>query len=212
MHKVSITRVVLWWVSLRNCLMRYSFMQICIGGSEQFVDVMEWCNRFIRMGEIFSGTEAQLLRAKMSVGSSKYFIACHKKSMATVKLMLEKELWQRLPATAVRQYQRSHAQLSQLEIGGHSEFFSATSFDAWTNLGYNPFDEKSTAWTMKQPNGQDANEENAPENENSVDVNQITVTATALGTVRNVHKYMRMMKLLEPCAPDVFKGLSQMFE
>eukprot|EP00958_Prasinococcus_capsulatus_P021868 scaffold3031_cov393-Prasinococcus_capsulatus_cf.AAC.5 len=182
-------------------------------GSEQFVDVMEWCNRFIRMGENFSGGEAQLLRAKLLVGSSNYFTACHKKSMATLKIMLDKELWQRLPGSAVRQYQRSQAQLGQLEIGGHSELSTADTFDAWTNLGYNPFDEKSTAWTMKPSNGTSSAEEAADSgNSPSTDTNQVTVTATALGTIRSVHKYIRMMKLLEPCAPDVFKGLSQMFE
>ncbi|KAK2075778.1 hypothetical protein QBZ16_001519 [Prototheca wickerhamii] len=66
---------------------------------EHFLQVIDWVQRFVRVGEAFSGVESATLRALLQRQSANFFAAFHASNVESLDSMLGKEAWTRLPVS-----------------------------------------------------------------------------------------------------------------
>jgi hypothetical protein len=66
---------------------------------DHFMHVVAWTQRLIEAGESFSDGEATALRAVLHQQAGTYFKSYHESNIEALNLMLNKELWKRLPIT-----------------------------------------------------------------------------------------------------------------
>lgn len=64
---------------------------------EHFLQVLEWTQQILRIGEAFSGAECTSLREVLARQSGKFFDAFHDANLQVLHSMLERELWKKLP-------------------------------------------------------------------------------------------------------------------
>ncbi|CAI5523451.1 unnamed protein product [Closterium sp. Naga37s-1] len=62
---------------------------------------LEWVDKFAAVGEAFTGVEAAGLRTKMVKQSEVYFNTFHRQNLKVLKMILERETWQRLPPETI---------------------------------------------------------------------------------------------------------------
>lgn len=68
-----------------------------------FAQVLDLVQNFITMGEAFTRAEATGLRGHVQRMSATFFAAKQRRQLDVLCMMLEKEMWQRLPQEAVPQ-------------------------------------------------------------------------------------------------------------
>eukprot|EP00898_Chlorokybus_atmophyticus_P003339 jgi/Chlat1/4005/Chrsp26S03986 len=203
-----------------------------------FLQIMDWTNKFIRVGEAFSGTEVPGLRTKLARQSLVYFEAYHRQNIEVLRMVLDNELWQRLPPGSLKIHksvQERRAALSQRR-SLQDTLAQDAAFDIWLNVG-NPFAEAK--WKTEgvgspeangvqtQPNfSMDDEEDDAElleditypkegtENGNAKDGRSDgpALTSAALSALRYTDRYMRLMQKLPPVAAEIFAGICQLFD
>ncbi|KAL2652577.1 hypothetical protein R1flu_020705 [Riccia fluitans] len=95
-------RKTVWELSARRVAVLLSSDALCATTPHQFLQSLDWVNRFILAGEAFCGAEAMSLRAKLVKQSEKYYWSFHRQNLEVLRMILEKELWQQLSPAALR--------------------------------------------------------------------------------------------------------------
>ncbi|EFJ24849.1 hypothetical protein SELMODRAFT_442305 [Selaginella moellendorffii] len=91
-------RKTVWELAARRVSALLSSDAFCAASAHHFLLNLDLLNKFILAGEAFSGAEAIPLRAKLVKQSEKYFGAFHRQNLEVLRMMLEKEPWQRVPS------------------------------------------------------------------------------------------------------------------
>ncbi|CAI5481038.1 unnamed protein product [Closterium sp. Yama58-4] len=112
-------RKAVWELAARRVGALLTAPALCSGSSQQFLQVglgsgadgqvpiaavceaFTWCTRHCPVGEAFTGVEAAGLRTKMVKQSEVYFNTFHRQNLKVLKMVLERETWQRLPPETI---------------------------------------------------------------------------------------------------------------
>eukprot|EP00897_Mesotaenium_endlicherianum_P008196 jgi/Mesen1/7404/ME000388S06625 len=94
-------RKTVWELAARRVSALLSADAMCNASAHQFLQELNLLNRFILAGEAFSGAEAVGLRAKMAKQSENYFYSFHRQNLEVLRMMFERETWQRVPPGSV---------------------------------------------------------------------------------------------------------------
>ncbi|CAI7876330.1 unnamed protein product, partial [Closterium sp. NIES-54] len=94
-------RKAVWELAARRVGALLTAPALCSGSSQQFLQCLEWVDKFAAVGEAFTGVEAAGLRTKMVKQSEVYFNTFHRQNLKVLKMILERETWQRLPPETV---------------------------------------------------------------------------------------------------------------
>ncbi|KAL4422269.1 hypothetical protein ABPG75_008466 [Micractinium tetrahymenae] len=109
---------------------------------EHFLQVMEWTQRVLAVGESFAGCECASLRTLLERQSGKFFRLYHHSNVEALSSMLDKEVWKRLPAQLPSLAEALAARSSSSdEVGGSSSLSGAGSSGASANGGFPPFEQ-----------------------------------------------------------------------
>uniref|UniRef100_A0A2P2L7N4 Uncharacterized protein MANES_11G154000 n=1 Tax=Rhizophora mucronata TaxID=61149 RepID=A0A2P2L7N4_RHIMU len=92
----------LWQLSTSRVSVLLSSAVVGSMSIHQFLKDYEDLNVFILAGEAFCGVEAVEFRQKLKIVCENYFAAFHRQSISAVKMVLEKENWQKLPPDAAQ--------------------------------------------------------------------------------------------------------------
>ncbi|KAL3684404.1 hypothetical protein R1sor_002426 [Riccia sorocarpa] len=95
-------RKTVWELSARRVAVLLSSDALCATSPHQFLQSLDWVNKFILAGEAFCGAEAMSLRAKLVKQSEKYYWSFHRQNLEVLRIILEKELWQQLSPAALK--------------------------------------------------------------------------------------------------------------
>ncbi|GBG89839.1 hypothetical protein CBR_g49688 [Chara braunii] len=95
-------RKTVWELAARRVSSLLASDAICSASPHHFLQSLELTNKFILAGEAFSGAEAVQLRARLAKQSERYFRTFHRQNLEVLRMMLDKELWQGLPSSALK--------------------------------------------------------------------------------------------------------------
>ncbi|KAG0616902.1 hypothetical protein M758_5G150000 [Ceratodon purpureus] len=95
-------RKTVWELAARRVAALLSNDAMCQTSPHQFLQSLDWVNKFILAGEAFCGAEAVSLRTKLSKQSEQYFGAYHCQNLEILRMIVEKELWQPLSSLALK--------------------------------------------------------------------------------------------------------------
>ncbi|CAL1366985.1 unnamed protein product [Linum trigynum] len=87
----------LWQLTTSRVLVLLSSGAVGSMSIHQFLKNYEDLNMFILAGEAFSGAEAVEFRQKLKGVCENYFTAFHRQNIHALKMVLEKETWQKMP-------------------------------------------------------------------------------------------------------------------
>ncbi|XP_024374840.1 uncharacterized protein [Physcomitrium patens] len=151
-------RKTVWELAARRVAALLSNDAVCLSTPHQFLQSLDWVNKFILAGEAFCGAEAASLRTKLTKQSEQYFGAYHCQNLEILRMHVEKELWQPLSSLALKSVNLAGltghgASLVRPSVLGENPVSSQgpsslragaqkTSFADWLRLG-NPFTEKA---------------------------------------------------------------------
>eukprot|EP00899_Mesostigma_viride_P015518 jgi/Mesvir1/23968/Mv10732-RA.3 len=138
-------RKMIWELAARRVAILLSASALGPASGDNFLQVLDFSNQFIMIGESFSQLEAPGLWAKLSRQSRVYFESFHKHNMEVLKMTLERERWDRLPPSALAAYRSSldmralQQRISEAHIT--NRLTQRTPFAQWVAHG-NPFRER----------------------------------------------------------------------
>ncbi|XP_073395811.1 uncharacterized protein [Physcomitrium patens] len=151
-------RKTVWELAARRVAALLSNDAVCRTSPHQFLQSLDWVNKFILAGEAFCGAEAVSLRTKLTKQSEQYFGAYHCQNLEILRMIVEKELWQPLSSLALKTVNLAgltgygaslvRASVSGESPGAHQGSNSLNSgiekigFAVWLQKG-NPFAEKA---------------------------------------------------------------------
>nr|PNR27467.1 hypothetical protein PHYPA_029619 [Physcomitrium patens] len=151
-------RKTVWELAARRVAAFLSNDAVFLTSPEQFLQSLDWVNKFILAGEAFCGTEAVSLRTKLTKQGEQYFGAYHCQNLEVLRMIVEKELWQPLSSLALKSVELAgltgHGlSLAPTSVLGESpgapqrpsspsSGHGMTGFAEWLERG-NPFAEKS---------------------------------------------------------------------
>ncbi|KAF5471033.1 hypothetical protein F2P56_011508 [Juglans regia] len=92
----------LWQLTTSRISVLLSSVAVCATSIHQFLKNYEDLNVFILAGEAFCGVEAVEFRQKLKIVCENYFVAFHRQNIYALKMVLEKENWQKLPPDTVQ--------------------------------------------------------------------------------------------------------------
>ncbi|XP_028808130.1 syndetin isoform X2 [Neltuma alba] len=92
----------LWHLTTSRVSVLLSSDAACTTSIHQFLKNYEDLSVFILAGEAFCGIEAVEFRQKLKVVCENYFIAFHRQNIHALKMVLEKEMWLKLPPDTVQ--------------------------------------------------------------------------------------------------------------
>ncbi|GMH12147.1 hypothetical protein Nepgr_013988 [Nepenthes gracilis] len=92
----------LWQLMTSRVSILLSSTAFCSTSIHQFLKNYEDLNVFILAGEAFCGVKAVEFKNKLMAACERYFISFHRQNIHALKMVLEKENWQNLPADAMQ--------------------------------------------------------------------------------------------------------------
>ncbi|KAJ0020790.1 hypothetical protein Pint_32027 [Pistacia integerrima] len=170
----------LWQLTTSRVSVLLSSAAVCSTSIHQFLKNYEDLNVFILAGEAFCGIEAVEFRHKLKAVCENYFVAFHRQSIFALKMVLEKEIWMKLPpdtvegvsfaglvgdgAALIASSNSSNARVLHSDKSANSVSSSAekSGFSHWVKSG-NPFSVKLTYTSKEGPNSPQLNGANAGE-------------------------------------------------
>lgn len=201
--------------------------------------MLECTRSFILGGEQFSGAEAGRLRAKAQRQSEKYFAAFHRQNLEVLRNVFERETWHPLPPLTLHSLNLpaltgkgaappSHTLLLPASDGPPPDPLEGPTFAAVMAKG-NPFraEEKKAALVERKGVGEEEEEEEEREEllaefideegssaseGNGTGGDVPVLTGSAVSVLRYMERYVRLMRLLQPVAAEVLKGLLHLFD
>eukprot|EP00210_Caulerpa_lentillifera_P008564 g8169.t1 len=105
---------------------------------EHFLQVMEWCQKFLTAGEVFIGDRSELLRSIIAIQCGKFFQSYHSTNMDALEMLLKSEQFLNISINGLNSGIVSSlvSVLDQDDYEGLSS--SDEVFDSWVSRG-NPF-------------------------------------------------------------------------
>ncbi|KAL2897195.1 Syndetin, partial [Bienertia sinuspersici] len=91
-----------WQLMTSRVSVLISSAAFCSTSIHQFLKNYEELNTYILAGEAFCGVEASEFRNKLKAACESYFSNFHKQNIYALKMVLEKECWQKLPPDAIQ--------------------------------------------------------------------------------------------------------------
>ncbi|KAL2937477.1 Syndetin [Bienertia sinuspersici] len=91
-----------WQLMMSRVSVLISSAAFCSTSIHQFLKNYEDLNTYILAGEAFCGVEASEFRNKLKAACESYFSNFHKQNIYALKMVLEKECWQKLPPDAIQ--------------------------------------------------------------------------------------------------------------
>ncbi|XP_031262560.1 syndetin-like [Pistacia vera] len=164
----------LWQLTTSRVSVLLSSAAVCSTSIHQFLKNYEDLNVFILAGEAFCGIEAVEFRHKLKAVCENYFVAFHRQSIFALKMVLEKEIWMKLPpdtvegvsfaglvgdgAALIASSNSSNARVLHSDKSANSVSSSAekSGFSHWVKSG-NPFSVKLTYTSKEGPNSPQLN-------------------------------------------------------
>lgn len=92
----------LWQLTTSRVSVLLSSAAVCSTSIHQFLRNYEDLNVFILAGEAFCGVEAVDFRQKLRVVCENYFVAFHRQNIYALKMVLEKEIWMKMPPETIQ--------------------------------------------------------------------------------------------------------------
>ncbi|XP_057479947.1 uncharacterized protein LOC130767184 [Actinidia eriantha] len=92
----------LWQLTTSRVSVLLSSASVCSTSIHQFLRNYEDLNVFILAGEAFCGSQAVELRQKVKAVCENYFVAFHRQNIYALKMVLEKEIWLKLPPETIQ--------------------------------------------------------------------------------------------------------------
>ncbi|KAJ4970113.1 hypothetical protein NE237_003212 [Protea cynaroides] len=92
----------LWHLTTSRVSVLLSSSTVCSTSMHQFLRNYEDLNVFILAGEAFCGIEAVEFRQKLKIVCENYFSAFHRQNIHALKMVLEKETWQKMPPDTIQ--------------------------------------------------------------------------------------------------------------
>uniref|UniRef100_A0A803M6G5 Syndetin n=1 Tax=Chenopodium quinoa TaxID=63459 RepID=A0A803M6G5_CHEQI len=91
-----------WQLMTSRVSVLLSSAAFCSTSIHQFLKNYEDLNVYVLAGESFCGAEASEFRKKLKAACENYFSNFHKQNIYALKMVLEKESWQKLPRDAIQ--------------------------------------------------------------------------------------------------------------
>ncbi|XP_057484073.1 uncharacterized protein LOC130770604 isoform X1 [Actinidia eriantha] len=92
----------LWQLTTSRVSVLLSSASVCSTSIHQFLRNYEDLNIFILAGEAFCGSQAVEFRQKVKAVCKNYFVAFHRQNIYALKMVLEKEIWLKLPPETIQ--------------------------------------------------------------------------------------------------------------
>ncbi|GFZ20380.1 hypothetical protein Acr_28g0010850 [Actinidia rufa] len=92
----------LWQLTTSRVSVLLSSASVCSTSIHQFLRNYEDLNIFILAGEAFCGSQAVEFRQKVKAVCENYFVAFHRQNIYALKMVLEKEIWLKLPPETIQ--------------------------------------------------------------------------------------------------------------
>ncbi|XP_042511409.1 syndetin [Macadamia integrifolia] len=92
----------LWYLTTSRVSVLLTSSAVCSTSMHQFLRNYEDLNVFILAGEAFCGIEAVEFRQRLKTVCENYFSAFHRQNIHALKMVLEKETWQKMPPDTIQ--------------------------------------------------------------------------------------------------------------